>query len=108
MNLLIKNGLTGLVLVFVVLTLFLRLRLALWVTIGIPISFLGAMALMPVFDVSINMVSLFSFIMVLGIVVDDAIVVGESVFPGNRPPGRACRRRSRGRSESPCPWSSAC
>lgn len=80
MNLLIKNGVTGLVLVFVVLTLFLRLRLALWVTIGIPISFLGTIALMPVVDVSINMVSLFSFIMVLGIVVDDAIVVGESVF----------------------------
>ena len=80
MNLLIKNGVTGLVLVFVVLTLFLRLRLALWVTIGIPISFLGTIALMPVFDVSINMISLFSFIMVLGIVVDDAIVVGESVF----------------------------
>ena len=80
MNLLIKNGLTGLVLVFIVLTLFLRLRLAFWVTIGIPISFLGAIALMPVFDVSISMISLFSFILVLGIVVDDAIVVGESVF----------------------------
>lgn len=80
MNLLIENGLTGLVLVFVILTLFLRLRLAVWVTIGIPISFLGTIALMPLFDVSINMVSLFSFIMVLGIVVDDAIVVGESVY----------------------------
>ena len=88
MNLLIKNGLTGLLLVFVVLTLFLRLRLALWVTIGIPISFLGAIALMPVFDVSINMVSLFSFIMVLGIVVDDAIVVGESVYSRQQATGR--------------------
>ena len=88
MNLLIKNGLTGLVLVFVVLTLFLRLRLALWVTIGIPISFLGTIALMPVFDVSINMVSLFSFIMVLGIVVDDAIVVGESVYSRQQATGR--------------------
>ena len=88
MNLLIKNGLTGLVLVFVVLTLFLRLRLALWVTIGIPISFLGTMALMPVFDVSINMVSLFSFIMVLGIVVDDAIVVGESVYSRQEATGK--------------------
>ena len=88
MNLLIKNGLTGLLLVFVVLTLFLRLRLAVWVTISIPISFLGTMALMPVFDVSINMVSLFSFIMVLGIVVDDAIVVGESVFSRQEATGK--------------------
>ena len=88
MNLLIENGLTGLVLVFVVLTLFLRLRLALWVTVGIPISFLGTIALMPVFDVSINMVSLFSFIMVLGIVVDDAIVVGESVYSRQQATGR--------------------
>ena len=80
MDLLIKNGLSGLALVFIVLALFLRLRLAFWVTIGIPIAFLGAIALMPVFDVSISMISLFSFILVLGIVVDDAIVVGESVF----------------------------
>ena len=79
-NLLIKNAAGGLLLVFVFLALFLRLRLALWVTIGIPISFLGALATMPVFDVSINMMSLFSFILVLGIVVDDAIVVGENIF----------------------------
>ena len=79
-NLLIKNAAGGLLLVFVFLALFLRLRLALWVTIGIPISFLGALAVMPVFDVSINMMSLFSFILVLGIVVDDAIVVGENIF----------------------------
>ena len=78
-DLLVKNAMTGLVLVFVVLALFMRLRLALWVTIGIPISFLGAIALMPVFDVSINMMSLFSFILVLGIVVDDAIVVRENI-----------------------------
>lgn len=78
-DLLVRNALTGLVLVFVVLTLFLRLRLAFWITIGIPVSFLGAIALMPVFDVSINMISLFSFILVLGIVVDDAIVVGENI-----------------------------
>ncbi len=78
-DLLVRNAMTGLVLVFVVLALFMRLRLAFWVTIGIPISFLGAIALMPVFDVSINMMSLFSFILVLGIVVDDAIVVGENI-----------------------------
>ena len=79
-DLLVKNAMSGLFLVFLVLALFLRLRLAFWVTIGIPISFLGAIAMMPVFDVSINMLSLFSFILVLGIVVDDAIVVGENVF----------------------------
>lgn len=80
MDLLIDNAKTGLLLVFIVLTLFLRLRLAFWVTLGIPISFLGTLALMPAMDVSINMISLFSFILVLGIVVDDAIVVGESIF----------------------------
>ena len=78
-NLLVKNGISGLVLVFVVLALFLRLRLAFWVTLGIPISFLGAIACMGLFDQSINMISLFSFILVLGIVVDDAIVVGENI-----------------------------
>ena len=80
MDLLIKNAKTGLMLVFIVLALFLRLRLAFWVSLGIPISFLGTLALMPTLDVSINMISLFSFILVLGIVVDDAIVVGESIF----------------------------
>ncbi len=80
MNLLIKNACIGLVLVFVVLGLFLEIRLALWVMLGIPISFLGAMLVMPAMDVSINMISLFAFIMALGIVVDDAIVVGENIF----------------------------
>ena len=61
------------------LALFLRLRLALWVSIGIPISFMGALALFPAFGVSIDVISLFAFILVLGIVVDDAIVVGENV-----------------------------
>ena len=79
-ELLVKNAITGLALVFVVLALFMRLRLAFWVCIGIPISFLGAIAMMPVFGVSINMMSLFSFILVLGIVVDDAIVVGENIY----------------------------
>ena len=80
MDLLLRNARSGLILVFAVLALFLRLRLAIWVSIGIPISFLGAIAMMPIFDVSVNMISLFSFILVLGIVVDDAIVVGESIF----------------------------
>ncbi len=80
MNLLLKNALIGLVLVFLILGLFLQIRLALWVMLGIPISFLGAMFLFPGLDVSINMISLFAFIMALGIVVDDAIVVGENVY----------------------------
>ena len=80
LGLMLRNGATGFVLVFVALALFLELRLALWVSLGIPISFLGAIALMPSFDVSINMMSLFAFVMVLGIVVDDAIIVGENIF----------------------------
>ena len=75
-----RNGFSGLVLVFVVLLLFLRLRLAAWVSMGIPLSFLGAIWLMPTLDVSINLLSLFAFIVVLGIVVDDAIVVGENIY----------------------------
>ncbi|MCZ6689498.1 MAG: efflux RND transporter permease subunit [Planctomycetota bacterium] len=80
LDLLLRNGKVGLLLVFVVLTLFLRLRLAFWVTIGIPISFLGAIWMMPGLDVSVNIISLFAFILVLGIVVDDAIIVGESIY----------------------------
>ncbi len=84
MNLLLKNALIGLVLVFLILGLFLQIRLALWVMLGIPISFLGAMFLFPWLDVSINMISLFAFIMALGIVVDDAIVVGENIYEHRR------------------------
>ncbi len=80
LDLLIRNGRAGLVLVFLSLALFLRLRLAFWVALGIPISFLGAIWLMPTFDVSINLISLFAFIAVLGIVVDDAIVIGENIY----------------------------
>jgi len=79
-ELLLKNGFMGLVLVFLSLSLFLDLRLAFWTTMGIPTSFLGAMLILPHFDVTINMVSLFAFIVSLGMVVDDAIVVGENVF----------------------------
>ncbi len=84
MDLLIKNAALGLVLVAIILGLFLEIRLALWVMLGIPISFLGAMLFMPSLDVSINMISLFAFIMALGIVVDDAIVVGENVYEHRR------------------------
>ena len=63
-----------------ILGLFLELRLAFWVTMGIPVSFLGALLFMPTLDVTVNMISLFAFIVVLGMVVDDAIVVGENIF----------------------------
>ncbi len=75
-----NNAKTGFALVLVVLALFLRLRLALWVCLGIPLSFLGALFLLPTFDVSINLISLVGFIVVLGIVVDDAIIVGENTL----------------------------
>jgi len=80
LRLLLKNALLGLILVLVVLGIFLELRLAFWVTLGIPISFLGAILLLPAMDVSINMISMFAFIMALGMVVDDAIVVGENIY----------------------------
>ncbi len=78
-----SNLAMGAALVFIVLTLFLRIRVAFWVMLGIPISFMGAVMLMPLageWAVSINLLSLFAFIMVLGIVVDDAIVIGESIY----------------------------
>ncbi|MBU1260624.1 MAG: efflux RND transporter permease subunit, partial [Planctomycetes bacterium] len=80
MNLLLRNGCFGLILVFVCLALFLDLRLAFWIAMGILISFMGAFWLMPIWGISINMMSLFAFIMSLGLVVDDAIVVGENIF----------------------------
>jgi multidrug efflux pump subunit AcrB len=80
MELLARNGIVGLLLVFGVLALFLRPSLAFLVSIGIPVSFAGAVAMMPYTDVSVNMITLFAFILVLGIVVDDAIVVGENVY----------------------------
>ncbi|ACL03145.1 acriflavin resistance protein [Desulfatibacillum aliphaticivorans] len=79
-SLLVRNMGIGLVLVIVLLGIFLNVRLAFWVTLGIPISFAAAFIFLPYFDVSINMISLFGFILVLGIVVDDAIVVGESIY----------------------------
>ncbi|MBN1492136.1 MAG: efflux RND transporter permease subunit [Phycisphaerae bacterium] len=80
MSLLLNNGLLGLVLVLVVLGLFLSPRLAFWVAMGIPVSIIGSLLLLPAMDASINMVSLFAFIVTLGIVVDDAVIVGENVF----------------------------
>ena len=79
LNMMLKNLGMGSILVFILLGLFLRLKVAFWVVVGIPVSFLGAIWLMPQFDVTINMISLFGFILVLGILVDDAIVIGENV-----------------------------
>ena len=76
-ELLIKNGLSGLLLVVAVLYLFLPARVAFWVMVGIPTAFLATLGLMLVFGGSINMMSLFALIMTLGIIVDDAIVVSE-------------------------------
>jgi multidrug efflux pump subunit AcrB len=82
LNMMLENLALGAVLVAVVLSLFLNLHVAGWVMLGIPVSFLGAFWLMPIgpYPVTVNVLSLFAFIMVLGIVVDDAIVIGESIF----------------------------
>ena len=80
LSLLARNGIAGLVLVFIVLSLFLELRLAFWVAAGIPISILGTCAIMYQGGQTLNMLSMFAFIMGLGIVVDDAIVIGENIF----------------------------
>ncbi len=80
LTLLLNNGYMGLALVLILLGLFLEARLAFWVTMGIPISFLGSILFLPSLGVSINMMSIFAFIVALGIVVDDAIVVGENIY----------------------------
>ncbi len=80
LTLVIKNGLFAVVIVILILALFLELRLAFWVMMGMAISFIGGVLFMPAVDLSINMISLFGFLMVLGIVVDDAVVVGENVY----------------------------
>ncbi|MEO1525273.1 MAG: efflux RND transporter permease subunit [Planctomycetota bacterium] len=80
LDLLRRNGLQGLALVFLVLTLFLEMRLAFWVALGIPCSILGAGAALALGDQTLNMLSLFSFLVALGIVVDDAIVIGENIY----------------------------
>jgi len=79
-ELLIRNGAMGTLLVLVILGIFLELRLAFWVMMGIPISFLGALLFFPALGISINMITLFAFIMAVGIIVDDAVIVGENVY----------------------------
>ena len=80
LGLLVKNGFLGLTLVLLALALFLEIRLAFWVAVGIAVSFVGTFAVMSVLGVSINLMSLFAFILAIGIVVDDAIVVGENIY----------------------------
>ncbi|MCF2949093.1 efflux RND transporter permease subunit [Paraglaciecola aquimarina] len=80
LDMMLKNLTQGALLVAIMLTIFLRFRLAFWVMVGLPVCFLGAVMMMPVFGITINILSLFAFIMVLGIVVDDAIVIGEASY----------------------------
>jgi multidrug efflux pump subunit AcrB len=84
LDILFDSALKSILLVFLLLTLFLRPSLAFWTVLGIPVCFLGAIALMPTLGVTINIVSLFGFILVLGVVVDDAIVTGENIYTHQR------------------------
>ena len=79
MEVLVRNGLQGLALIFLVLFFTLSTRVAVWTAAGLPVAFFGAFLLMPGLGVTMNMLSMFGFIVTLGIVVDDAIVVGENV-----------------------------
>ncbi len=85
----VKNLVIGALLVFLSLALFLRLKLAFWVMVGLPVAFLGTFFLMPMFGITLNLISLFGFILVLGIVVDDAIVIGESAYTNMRAKGHS-------------------
>jgi len=89
LDMMTKNLFFGAILVFLSLALFLRLKLAFWVMVGLPVAFLGTFFLMPTLDVTVNLVSLFGFILVLGIVVDDAIIVGESAYTNMRAKGHS-------------------
>ncbi len=79
LDMLVTNGIQGLILVFVVLSLFLELKLAFWVALGIPVSVLGASAVLLMMDQTLNMLTMFAFLLALGIVVDDAIVISENI-----------------------------
>ena len=102
-ELMYKNGLLGGILVLISLALFLRLKLAMWVAVGLPICFLGAIGCLPLMDVSINMITLFAFILVLGIVVDDAIVIGENVYTKCRNEGHSIKNVIAGAQEVAMP-----
>ncbi len=102
-DLLLKNGSLGLLLVFVALALFLQIRLAIWVTIGLATTFVGAIAVMLLFDVAINTISLFVFVLAIGIIVDDAIVTADSIYKERRQglPGVAAAIRGTRRIKIP-------
>jgi len=89
LDMMIKNLVIGALLVFLSLALFLRIKLAFWVMVGLPVAFLGTFFLMPVFGITVNLISLFGFILVLGIIVDDAIVIGESAYTNMRAKGHS-------------------
>jgi len=80
LNTLVRNAIQGGILILLLLTVFLRGSVAFWVLAGMPVAFMGGIAMMPVFGVTLNLISLFAFILVLGIVVDDAIVTGENIY----------------------------
>ncbi len=100
---LLRNGRSGFLLVLLVLALFLRARVAFWVTLGIPISFLGALWLFSPLGLSINVLSLFALIVVLGILVDDAVVVGERVHAHQEQSGKRMEGAIRGTQEVAIP-----
>lgn len=105
LNLMLKNMVLGGIMVFISLALFLRLKVAFWVMVGLPVCFLGTIWLMPMglIDISINMITLFGFILVLGIVVDDAIVIGENVYTTIRRDGQGIDNVIRGAQEVALP-----
>ena len=96
LDMMVDNIIMGALLVFVVLSLFLRMKVAFWVIVGLPVCFLGTLWLMPMGSITINMISLFGFIMVLGIVVDDAIIIGESIYTKIRADGKTLDNVIRG------------
>ncbi len=89
LSMMVDNMVMGALLVFILLSLFLRMKVAFWVIVGLPVCFLGAIWLMPLWPVTINGISLFGFIIVLGIVVDDAIIIGESIYTKIRAHGHS-------------------
>ncbi len=98
-DLLVRNGRQGLILVFLALWLFLQLRLSFWVSMGIPISIMGGLWVLSINGDSLNMISLFAFIMVLGLVVDDAIIIGENIFTKYREGLKPCEASVKGTAQ---------
>ncbi len=105
LNLMLRNMALGGILVFISLALFLRFKVAFWVMVGLPVCFLGTLWLMPtsLVGISVNMITLFGFILVLGIVVDDAIVIGENVYTTIRRDGEGIDNVIRGAQEVALP-----